>query len=351
MTMGELGEKGYIRRLFQRYLPNKWFTAQPSDAAVIGLDADTTAIALKIDRGPSAISFKLGLSGRIVDGRLAATACCSDLLAALSRPKALMISVTVPPETETADLDAALDGFMEVCEENSVEFVGGDTKAGAWNLVACGVGTIETPTVSRHGGLPGDLVVVCGEVGSFTAAALRAMKMTEAISLADATEILCHPAAAWAEAEWLRRHLVPSSGTDSSDGLYEALLNVAGRGCGVKIDEARLPFSDFARRVSADSAVPLSNFLYGGGDWNLVFTIPKSAAESLGNVAHQDHLTLAVVGEVTSEPGLVMSSGSAGYRRLRGIVSDHFLGRIEDPVKYFERLCSYSGWEDGSKLA
>ena len=346
MKMDELGEKGYIRHLFAKYQSNNAFTAKSNDAAIIELASKTEVIAMKIDRGPSAVSYRFGLSSRIVDGRLAATACCSDLLAAWSRPKALMISVTVPLETDVADLDAALDGFVEICEEHSVEFVGGDTKAGPWSLVACGIGTIETAPVSRHGGQPGDVVVVCGEVGSFTAATLRAMNMTEAISLHEATEILCHPMAGWHEAEWMRRRLIPSSGTDSSDGLYEAILNVAGNGCGVKIDEASLPFSDLARKVSVGSSIPLSNFLYGGGDWNLVFALPKETVKILSDLSNQNNLTIAVVGEITSDPGFMMSSGNTGYRKLHGIVSDHFLGRIEDPVTYFERLRVYSGWED-----
>jgi thiamine-monophosphate kinase len=345
MTMGQLGEKGYIRQLFRRYRKSKAFTAKPGDAAIIRFDARPAAIALKIDRGPSAVSYKFGLSSRIVDGRLAATACCSDLLAVWSRPQALMISVTVPPETRTADLDAALDGFVEICEANGVEFVGGDTKAGPWNLVACGIGKIEGAAASRRAAYPGDVIVVCGEIGSFAAATLRAMNLTSSISLDEATTILSYPIARWAEAAWLRGRLAPSSATDSSDGMYEALLNVAGDGCGVQIDEEKLPFSVVARQVSDDTSVPLTNFLYGGGDWNLVLTMTRQEVESLNGLTPFDGAQMAVVGEVTSEPGFIMSQGGSN-RRLKGIISDHFLGRIEDPLHYFEKLRSYSGWED-----
>ena len=270
MTMGQHGEKGYIRHLFARYRGCKSFTAKADDAAIVYSNHTSPGIALKIDRGPSAVSYRFGLSSRVVDGKLAATACCSDLLAVWSRPRALMLSVTVPPETPISDVDDALDGFVDVCEQNEIEFVGGDTKSGQWNLVACGVGFLEAGAARRRGGQPGDLIVVCGEIGSFTAATLRAMNVATSITLTDATDILCSPTARWQEAEWLRNRLAPTSATDASDGMYEAILNVAADGCGVKIFEEQLPFSAVARQVSDETSIPMTNFLYGGGDWNFV---------------------------------------------------------------------------------
>lgn len=344
--MSQYGEKGYIRHLFARYRGRNSFTAKPDDAAIIYPNRMPAGIALKIDRGPSAVSYRFGLSSRAVDGKLAATACCSDLLAVWSRPQALMLSVTVPPETPISDVDDALDGFVEVCEQNDVEFVGGDTKSGQWNLVACGVGFLETEATRRRGGRPGDLIAVCGEIGSFTAATLRAMNIATSITKAEASEILCNPTARWQEAAWLRDRVNPASATDSSDGMYEALLNVAADDCGVKLIEELLPFSAVAHQVSAETSIPLPNFLYGGGDWNLVLAIPKNDLETLAKSQYASDLKLAVVGEVTAEPGFVLSSKEAGARRLKGIISDHFLGRIEDPMQYFERLRTYSGWED-----
>ena len=344
MTMEQEGEKGYIAHLFDRYSQRPSFTATSDDAAIVKL-ADAHSVALKIDRGPSAVSYKFGLSDRTVDGRLAATACCSDLLAVWSRPRALMISVTVPPETSVADLDAALDGFLEVCEENDVEFIGGDTKSGQWNLVACGLGEVQGGSARRNGGQPGDVIVVCGEVGSFTAATLRAMELTNAISIVDATRILSYPTARWREAEWLRDITIPSSATDASDGLYDAILNVASRGCGVRVEEEEIPFSDVARRVSFESSIPLSNFLYGGGDWNLVLTISRDEADSLAHRAEFGHLQMTIVGEVTAEQGFVVSTKRKRGRKLKGLISDHFLGRIEDS-RYFATLRDYNGWED-----
>jgi thiamine-monophosphate kinase len=342
--MSQLGEKGYIQHLFARYGERKSFTAKPDDAAILDSDDASPGIALKIDRGPSAVSYRFGLSSRIVDGRLAATACCSDLLAVWSQPQALMLSVTVPPETPIFDVDDSLDGFMEVCDQNGVEFVGGDTKAGSWNLVACGIGVLKATAARRRRGRPGDLVVVCGDIGSFTAATLRAMNLASSITLDDATSILSNPAARWQEAEWLRGRLAPVSATDASDGMYEAILNVAADGFGVSIDEQRLPFSEIARRVSNETSIPLTNFLFGGGDWNLVLAIAPGDLEVLDGPGSRD-LKLTVVGNVTAEPGFYMSTEAAGKRKLKGIISDHFLGRIEDPIEYFGRLRAYSGWE------
>ena len=52
----------------------------------------------------------------------------------------------------------------------------------------------------------------------------------------------------------------------------------------MKIDEEKIPFSGVARQASDDSSVPLRNFLYGGGDWNLVLAMPKERLDSLGEL-------------------------------------------------------------------
>ncbi|MGZ6617777.1 MAG: AIR synthase-related protein, partial [Solirubrobacteraceae bacterium] len=254
----------------------------------------------------------------------------------------------VPTDTATADVDAALDGFLEVCEENDVAYVGGDTKAGPWNLVACGVGDIETAPGRRHAAMPGDVIVICGEIGSFTGATLRAMNVAKSVTLSEAKAILCHPAARWNEANVLRAVLIPSAATDASDGLYEALLNLPSAGFGIRIDERLLPFSAVGRRVSEETCMPPRNLLYGGGDWNLVLAVPKDRVGVLTALPLTDRLQIAAVGEVISEPGFMMVAEDGRYGRLEGIVSDHFLGKIEDPVRYFERLRSYSGWADTS---
>ena len=93
--MSVIGEKRYIAHLFARLNGREMFTAQRNDAAVVA-PIGGYRVALKIDRGPRSVSFQYGLSDRRVDGRLAATACCSNLLAAWSVPRASMLSITVP---------------------------------------------------------------------------------------------------------------------------------------------------------------------------------------------------------------------------------------------------------------
>ena len=58
----------------------------------------------------------------------------------------------------------------------------------------------------------------------------------------------------------------------------------------MKIDEEKIPFSGVARQVSHDSSVLLRNFLYGGGDWNLILAMPKERLDSLGELAALDRV-------------------------------------------------------------
>jgi hypothetical protein len=61
----------------------------------------------------------------------------------------------------------------------------------------------------------------------------------------------------------------------------------------------------------------------------------------------QDGIELTAIGEIIEGQGLVVRSSREGERKLVGMISDHFISKIEDPDDYFELLRSYRGWDDG----
>jgi thiamine-monophosphate kinase len=82
---------------------------------------------------------------------------------------------------------------------------------------------------------------------------------------------------------------VARSAADISDGLVRDALHVAGPGCTVVLDAARLPV-----QVGAD----VGQALAGGEDFELVVAVPPSKVNAAMRVGYRCGVPLTVVGEV-----------------------------------------------------
>lgn len=337
--MSDVGEKGYLRHLFEDGARPRWLPRDRDDAAFV--DIAGIDLAFSIDRGPQSAAAKQGVVDPSIQGRLAATACLSDLLAVWSVPKAAVLSVVCPGDTPVSAVDSVIGAFGEVCDQHRVSFVGGDTKRGPWNLTAAGIGTMCGPRGTRHSARPGDDIYVVGEVGEFAAATLafrgEGPEWTPGVLVAS----LSRSDARWDEMDWLRGRMTPTASTDASDGLYEAILNLLPLGAGAVVSLDAIPLASVAVNWADAVGMPRENLLLGGGDWNIVF----SSADKCPEVS-EPGLVVKRVGQVIESTGLWVDARGE-MRSYVGLVSDHFRSRIEDR-DYFDILRHYDGYADRS---
>jgi len=151
-TLGDVGEFGLLAELERRGLA----TGIGNDAAAFG------RLVITQDALIEGVHFRFDLLGWRELGARASAVNISDLAASGADPRALFVSLGVPPETELEDILELYVGL----NERGVEVRGGDTtRADQVVLSVTAFGHSER-VPGRAGAKPGDEIVLTGQLGA-----------------------------------------------------------------------------------------------------------------------------------------------------------------------------------------
>ncbi len=310
---GAAGEFELIERYFMRPVRDPAvLVAGGDDAAVVDPGGP---IALAIDTLVAGVHFPEGCPPHALGHRVLAVN-LSDMAAVAAEPRWATLALTVPaPDADWLDAFAA--GLYELAERFGVALVGGDLTRGPLTLTLQIAGPVARP-LTRSAGRAGDDVYVTGTLGD-AAAGLEAMTGG---ALADEDGALA------------RRFLYPEprvaagraladlahAAIDVSDGLVADLGHIAGRsGCGAEVEIEALPLSaQLAAAAGLGRARELA--LAGGDDYELCFTAPAAAADSLHAAFDALETRLTRIGRLTDTgtvecrlDGVPVTLAAAGY--------------------------------------
>ncbi|EMA55652.1 MULTISPECIES: thiamine-phosphate kinase [Halococcus] len=214
---------------------------------------------------------------RYTAGWRAVGASLSDV-AAMGASAQAAVAVYAAPELDEADLTAFVDGASDVCEACGAEYVGGDLDShDEFTVATTALGRTDDP-VLRSGAEPGEAVCVTGHLGR-SGAALRLFAAGENDRANELFRFT--PRVAAGEA------IAPHAGAmmDSSDGLARSLHQLAAASdCGFAV-EMPLPVADAVGEVAADPAEKRELSVFFGEDFELVFTVPESALDTVREAA------------------------------------------------------------------
>lgn len=251
----------------------------------------------------------------------------SDIAAMGGIPRYLYIGLACPDETEINDLNAFLRGALEETGKYGVSLVGGDTcrSPGPWIISVTVEGSAPVhQAVGRDGAQPGDLIMVSGSLGD-SALALRLLKDGKE---PHANLLTRHnqPVAQVELGRLLGENRLASAMIDVSDGLAGDLEHIlqASQVDGL-IEEGKLPLSEVFQGFLARDPALLDLALYGGEDYELLFTAaPENEAAALALGAELD-LPVTRIGVVQDGPGTVsLRNGKGALRPILVRSYDHF---------------------------
>ena len=218
-------------------------------------------------------------------GWMAAAVTISDIAAMGAAPQSMLMAVGLD---RPGRLRPIMEGVKACCDRFGAELVGGDIDShDELTLVSTGIGVADPEhVVRRKGSREGDLVCVTGILGRAQAALSGNSRYNKA---------LFEPQPRVAEGQILGRSGATSM-MDISDGLALSLhdLTLANR-CGYRVTSAMIPVIEDLPYEDA-----LEFALYGGGDYELLFTIP-------GENLPLDGMTYHVIGHVIGEPGAFLN--------------------------------------------
>jgi len=343
MRVSVIGEVGLLERI-RTLLP-------PPSRALLGIGDDCAVLR------PAANKDLLLTTDLLVDhvdftqhtvtpfflGRKAMGVNLSDIAAMGGLPRAALITLALPPDTEIETVVQLYRGLQEEGTRYSVDIVGGDLSASSTLMIGVTLlGEVEPgKAVTRAGARPGERIWVTGRLGA-SAAGLAALgagfrlrdgqveaprevatELEEAIR--KAIERHWCPTPRVAEGQALAQAGVASAMIDLSDGLATDLRRLCREsGVSAKIMEARIPVDPVASAIGRYlGKEPIAMALEGGEDFELLFT--SSSDPAVVHAMFGDELDVTEVGAV-EEAGLgcllVTRSGVAvplagGYNHFR----------------------------------
>lgn len=229
----------------------------------------------------------------------------SDIGAMGGVPQYALITLALPPGILVADIERLYDGILEAAQSYHVAIVGGDMVTAPVTVITVALwGHQEQGApLTRSAARPGDLIAVTGFMGD-SAGGLAILKggpspTAEAGSYLRRAHL--RPVPRVQEGQTLAR-LGVRAAIDISDGLVADLGHVCQASkVSATVRTDRVPLSTELLHAFGPKALELA--LFGGEDYELLFTAPEALVESARS---RLSCPVAVIGEIVAdEPGKV----------------------------------------------
>lgn len=287
------------------------------DAALLRVPAGRE-LAVAMDTLNAGVHFPDGTAAADI-GWKALAVNLSDLAAMAAEPAWCTLSLSLP-QADAAWLDAFLDGFLGLAEQYGVALVGGDTTRGPLSVCVTAHGLVEPGRATRRDGARvGDTVWVSGTLGD-AAGALAQWREGAAMDPYLRAR-LDRPTPRLALLPLLRH---AHACIDVSDGLLADLGHVcAASGVGAQVDIDALPASA-ALRASFDAETRRRLQATGGDDYELCFSAPESARETIARAAADAGVAVTAIGRVVTGDSVSALDADGSPWRDSGTGYDHF---------------------------
>lgn len=314
MKLQDLGEFKLIDRIRQQVVDGAGVhRGIGDDAAVLSLP-DGHHLLTSTDLLIEDIHFRHAWTDCEALGHKAVAVNLSDIAAMGGTPRYLYLGLACPGTTALADIDAFLKGALSEAERHNVTLVGGDTcrSPGPWMISVTVEGSaLAHQAIGRDGAQHGDLIMVSGTLGD---SALALHLLRNGIEPEPALLARHHRPTAQVELGRLlsERHLANAM-IDISDGLASDLEHIlqASKVDGL-IEEDKLPLSqDFRRRIDAEPGLR-GLALYGGEDYELLFTVAPEKATEVASLCAKLDLAITSIGFIQAGCGTLSLQDKTG---------------------------------------
>ena len=314
VTVASIGERALIDRIRARAgAPPAWVTTGIGDDAAVfepergALDVVTT------DSLIEDVHFRRAWTAPEAIGAKAVAVNFSDLAAMGAAPRAVLLSLALPPAWPLDEFDRLIESAIAAARSESACLIGGNLARSPGPLLVdvTAIGSVRRRRVlTRTGGRAGDELYVTGSVGG-AAVGLAVLAAGLDRSGLDAALSECvgrheQPVARVRLGRAVAAQRAATAAIDLSDGLAAAVTQLAeASGTGGVIDAAAIPVDPAARAWHARTgADPVLAALTGGEDYELLFSVPPRRRRAFfAAVARAGRLACTKIGRLTKERG------------------------------------------------
>jgi thiamine-monophosphate kinase len=302
------------------------------DAAVIQLQGKRDLL-LKTELSIEGVHFLNRLHPARSVGHRALARGLSDIAAMGGRPRLAMVSLALGRHAGRAWVEDFYSGLLALAGRFGVALIGGDTSVvpGATMVDVILAGEAEPGrALLRSGARPGDQIYISGRLG-LSALGLEALKhpkgriasLLPRAEIENALRAHLYPEPRCKLGRYLSRRRLASAAMDISDGLSLDLLRLCGAsGVGAKIWEDRIPLpgTSFANKAMKKTCLDFA--LYGGEDYELLFTVAKKKLARLPRRIRG--VEIHHIGEMTAKRGIALVRPDGREEPLKPAGYDHF---------------------------
>ena len=249
--------------------------------------------------------------------RKSVASCVSDFAAKGVRPAAAVVSVILPRRISAAQVRQISGGIAAGAREFGICVLGGDTNEGKEIAISvCVLGRTPRRVPRRAGSRVGDIIMTTGAFGYAAAGLVVAVSPRRlagsARFLSRARRALIRPTPPLAFC--LRSSASFTASMDSSDGLAATLHEMAAQS-GVRFELDALPVGSGVREFAALNGLDAADLvLYGGEEYETVFTCRQAACASLQRRASALGVDLCKIGRVVRGRGVYATDSAARFR-------------------------------------
>jgi thiamine-monophosphate kinase len=330
-TVSDYSERELVARIQQRLpaAPGWILVGIGDDAAVVEPERNRVEV-LSVDAIVEGVHFDRAFVPPEAIGHRAMAVNLSDLAAMGAAPRLALVSMVLPSSLPVDEFDGIADGLTALAARHGVQIAGGNLTRSPGPLVidVTIIGTVKRrQALTRAGARPGDELYVTGTVGTARAglALLRAATSCQSPLDVGLAEAYLHPMPRLRMGTLMGRNRVASACMDLSDGLADAVRQVAeAGGVGAIIDGDALPIDAAAREwFAARGLDPVVEAAAGGDDYELLFAVRPRRRRQCEAAARRGETRLTRIGVCTADRSLVMTQGTtrgplpAGYGHFR----------------------------------
>lgn len=336
--ISEVGEFGLIDRM-------KAVLGAPTDEDVLAGIADDAAVyrigggkvhIVTTDALIEAVHFDRTFMPLQHLGFKALSVNASDIAAMNALPRFATVALGLPNNITVEQVEALYRGLQQAAATYGCTIVGGDTTAARFlTLSVTVIGEArEEQVVYRSGARPGDMLCVTGDVGAAYAGLQILLEQRRRLQeegedyepdIADVHYVIQRQLAPQAQVgvirDWAERGVQPTALIDVSDGVASEIHHICAQsGVGARVYTSALPIALETRDVADHFSEDVDTYaLFGGEDYELLFTMPKALLDTL------DPTTFVVIGEITTPEtgvqvqtpeGNLISLGAGGYQHF-----------------------------------
>ncbi|MCW9708381.1 thiamine-phosphate kinase [Fodinibius salsisoli] len=258
-----------------------------------------------------------------------ATAAVSDIYAMNGTPQTVLVNLSVPNKLSVDMLKEIYRGIGAAGKDYDIQIVGGDLAASHQLLnisISCYGSVAEENVIYRKGAQLGDAICITGDLGG-AAAGLRILMREKRFweeqnkqqafqpDLEDYEQVVKRQLVPIARKDFVEQladaDILPTSMIDLTQGLLSEIRNISEASeVGAYFYQAALPIALETRTVADEMKEDVDKYaLYGGEDYELMFTLPEQQVETLADIFSD----FTVIGKITEQDeGIRMQQAEGG---------------------------------------